>query len=62
MLVTHLIHNSLLFALARGALTRVNDFGSNPAGIQMFIEVPTNVAAKAPILVAVSVRCAFLGP
>ena len=43
-----------IFAGADAALTQVTDFGSNPAGIQMWIEVPSNVANKAPLIVAVS--------
>ena len=42
-----------LFASSQAALTRVNNFGTNPSGIQMFIDVPTNVAANAPIILAV---------
>ncbi|KAF2188490.1 carbohydrate esterase family 1 protein [Zopfia rhizophila CBS 207.26] len=41
-----------LFTAAQGVLTQVNNFGSNPAGIEMYIDVPNNVAANAPIIVA----------
>jgi acetylxylan esterase len=40
-------------ATAHGALTRVNDFGSNPTNIQMNINVPAKLAAKPAIILAV---------
>jgi acetylxylan esterase len=41
--------------LALGAsLQSVSNFGKNPSSIQMYIYVPDKVAAKPPIIVAVS--------
>ncbi|KAF1938926.1 alpha/beta-hydrolase [Clathrospora elynae] len=37
-------------ATANGALTRVNDFGTNPTNLQMNIYVPSKVAAKPAII------------
>lgn len=42
-------------AIVNAALVRVSDFGSNPTNLQMNIWVPTNVAAKPAIILAVSV-------
>ena len=52
--LSNFISGLALFATVNGALTQVRDFGSNPAGIEMWIEVPGNVAPEAPIIVAVS--------
>ncbi|KAL5444662.1 hypothetical protein PMIN06_008334 [Paraphaeosphaeria minitans] len=52
MLLTNLILKALVIECANAALTQVTNFGSNPAGIQMWVEVPTNVAPQAPIIVA----------
>jgi acetylxylan esterase len=41
-------------ATANGALTRVNDFGSNPTNLQMNIYVPAKLATKPAIILAVS--------
>lgn len=38
----------------QGALVQVTDFGSNPAGLEMYIDLPENVTAKAPVILAVS--------
>lgn len=54
MLLVKSILKCLVIECANAALTQVTNFGSNPAGIQMWIEVPTNVAPKAPVIVAVS--------
>ena len=56
MLLTSLVSGCCLFAIAKGALTNVSYFGSNPAGIQMWIEVPSNLKTNAPIIVAVSLK------
>ncbi|KAF1955496.1 alpha/beta-hydrolase [Byssothecium circinans] len=50
------ILNCFVLGVANAALTRVSNFGSNPSGIQMWIDVPANVPAKAPILVGAK-RC-----
>jgi acetylxylan esterase len=42
-----------ILATANGALTRVNDFGSNPTNIQMNINVPSKLATKPAIILAV---------
>ena len=34
-------------------LTKVNNFGDNPSGTGMYIYVPTKLAAKPPIIVAI---------
>lgn len=41
---------------AHGALVRVNDFGANPTNLQMNINVPTNLAAKPAIILAVKLH------
>lgn len=43
-----------LLATVRGALVQVTDFGSNPAGLEMYIDLPENVTANAPVILAVS--------
>jgi hypothetical protein len=49
---------SLLLAAAplasAASLQQVTNFGSNPTSINMHIYVPDKVAAKAPVIVAVS--------
>lgn len=40
-------------ATANAALTRVNDFGANPSNLQMNIYVPTKLATKPAIILAV---------
>jgi acetylxylan esterase len=37
----------------RATLTQVNNFGSNPSGVRMYIYVPDNLQAKPPILTAI---------
>lgn len=37
----------------RGTLTQVTSFGSNPSGTLMYIYVPTTLATKPPIIVAI---------
>lgn len=55
-----LVSNSCVFsglcllATVRGALVQVTDFGSNPAGLEMYIDLPDNVTANAPVILAVS--------
>ena len=36
-----------------GALTRVNDFGTNPTNLQMNIYVPAKLADKPAVIIAV---------
>lgn len=43
-----------LSATAQGALVQVTSFGSNPAGLDMYIDLPENVTANAPVILAVS--------
>lgn len=43
-----------LSATVQGALVQVTDFGSNPAALEMYIDVPENVTANAPVILAVS--------
>lgn len=43
-----------LLATARGALVQVTNFGSNPAGLDMYIDLPENATANAPVILAVS--------
>jgi hypothetical protein len=40
-------------AIPAGSLQRVNSFGSNPSGTQMYIYVPKNLASKPGIIVAI---------
>ncbi|KAF2466230.1 PHB depolymerase family esterase [Lindgomyces ingoldianus] len=41
-----------LSAIANGALVRVSDFGKNPTNLQMNIYVPTKLADKPPVILA----------
>lgn len=43
-----------LLAAVRGALVQVTNFGSNPAELEMYIDLPENVTANAPVILAVS--------
>lgn len=43
-----------LVAAVQGALVQVTDFGSNPSGLEMYIDLPENVTANAPVILAVS--------
>ncbi|KAH6638504.1 PHB depolymerase family esterase [Boeremia exigua] len=52
MFVLNTLLVSIFLARVNGALTQVSNFGTNPAGIQMFVDVPANVVSKAPIIVA----------
>lgn len=47
---------ALIASTANGALVRVNDFGSNPTNLQMNIYVPSKLAAKPAIILAVCCR------
>lgn len=38
---------------AQAALSRVNDFGANSSGAKMYIYVPSKLAAKPPVIVAI---------
>ncbi|KAF1955031.1 alpha/beta-hydrolase [Byssothecium circinans] len=42
-----------LLGAVNGALVKVNDFGANPTNLQMNIYVPTNVAPKPAIILAI---------
>jgi hypothetical protein len=44
---------ALLTAAVNGALVRVTDFGTNPTNLQMNIWVPSKLAAKPAIILAV---------
>ena len=46
---------SLLCSTALSGLVSVPNFGNNPTSLQMNIYVPTNVAAKPAVILAVSV-------
>lgn len=48
-----LISISIALATVNGALTRVADFGSNPTNLQMNINVPSKLAQKPAIILAV---------
>jgi hypothetical protein len=55
MLFRHLVGLLAAAELALSAsLQRVADFGANPSRINMYIYVPDKLAAKPPIIVAVS--------
>lgn len=41
----------------RAALTQVTSFGDNPSDTEMFIYVPTKLAAKPPVIVAIRMDC-----
>ncbi|KAI7778039.1 PHB depolymerase family esterase [Diaporthe eres] len=41
-----------LSATVQGALVQVTDFGSNPAALEMYIDVPENITANAPVILA----------
>lgn len=43
-----------LLATVQGALVQVTDFGSNPAGLEMYIDLPENLTLSAPVILAVS--------
>jgi len=44
--------------IKRAALTQVQDFGSNPSGIKMFIYVPQKLQAKPPVVLVLH-ACAW---
>lgn len=45
---------SAAVATVNGALTRVSNFGINPTGMEMNINVPSKLATKPGIILAVS--------
>lgn len=49
-----LISLSAAVATVNGALTRVTNFGNNPTGLEMNINVPSKLAQKPGIILAVS--------
>ncbi|KAH6657968.1 putative Acetylxylan esterase A [Truncatella angustata] len=51
MLLSSLLVGIGLFANVEGALTRVTDFGTNPAGIEMYIDASGAASRGAPIIV-----------
>lgn len=51
-----------LVATVKGALVQVTDFGNNPAGLEMYIDLPKNVTANAPVILAVSLSCVCVAP
>lgn len=48
-----LIVLSVLCSVVMSALVQVTDFGSNPTGLQMYINVPAKLAAKPAVILAV---------
>jgi acetylxylan esterase len=44
---------SVLCSVVTGALVQVTDFGANPTGLQMYINVPNKLAAKPAVILAV---------
>lgn len=48
-----LIVLSVLCSVVMSALVQVTDFGSNPTGLQMYINVPAKLATKPAVILAV---------
>lgn len=48
-----LIALSVLCSVVMSALVQVTDFGSNPTGLQMYINVPAKLATKPAVILAV---------
>lgn len=48
-----LIVLSVLCTAVMSALVQVTDFGSNPTGLQMYINVPAKLATKPAVIFAV---------
>lgn len=48
-----LIVLSLLCSVVMSALVQVTNFGSNPTGLQMYINVPAKLATKPAVILAV---------
>lgn len=44
---------SVLCSVVMSALVQVTDFGSNPTGLQMYINVPAKLATKPAVILAV---------
>jgi acetylxylan esterase len=51
-----LVSLSAAVATVNGALTRVSNFGNNPTGLEMNINVPSKLATKPGIILAVRCR------
>ena len=45
---------TLGIATVNGALTRVADFGKNPTNLQMYTNIPANLASKPALILAVT--------
>jgi acetylxylan esterase len=54
-----LVSLSAAVATVNGALTRVSNFGNNPTGLEMNINLPSKLAQKPGIILAVSQRNLF---
>jgi acetylxylan esterase len=54
-----LVSLSAAVATVNGALTRVSNFGNNPTGLEMNINLPSKLAQKPGIILAVSQRNFF---
>jgi hypothetical protein len=48
-----LVALSLLCSVVMSALVQVTDFGGNPTGLQMYINVPAKLATKPAVILAV---------
>lgn len=55
-----LVSLSAAIATVNGALTRVSSFGNNPTGLEMNINVPSKLATKPGIILAVCWRNLFI--
>lgn len=44
---------TVLCSTVMGALVQVTDFGGNPTGLQMYINVPAKLATKPAVILAV---------
>lgn len=50
----YMVPGLCLLATVQGALVQVTDFGSNPTGLEMYIDLPENITTNAPVILAVS--------
>lgn len=57
-----LIVLSVLCTAVMSALVQVTDFGSNPTGLQMYINVPAKLATKPAVILAVGFFASSAGP
>lgn len=48
-----LVALSVLCSVVMSALVQVTDFGGNPTGLQMYINVPAKLASKPAVILAV---------